>query len=280
MDGVFYKIIDINIEKIWGSKKIDDKTIGEIIKFEINKDRSNNVLDSLGNSYNLYQLYDGPKKELIFGSKYSTSDKFPFLIKYIYSSQKLSIQVHPKEKKETWLFLKDNAKILFGLKDDVSKEKLSIENLINNSNIVEMPKYGFAVVEPGTIHSILEDNIICEVQNNYDVTYRYYDWDNNRKLTQNEFIENASFDKYDIEKNSWYDFKEYNSSNFRIERLTIHSENNFQKVDYCRILIVLEGNGVLNSSKESITISSNDSYLIISNVEYTITGELDVLLIF
>ena len=274
-----YKIVDINIEKIWGSKRIDDKTIGEIVKFEINEARSNDVLDSQGNSYNLYQLYSSPKRELIFGSKYNNIDKFPFLVKYICSSQKLSVQVHPKEKKETWLFLKDNSKILLGLKDDIQKDQLSVKSLLDNSNIIEMPKYGFAVVEPGTIHSILEDNVVCEVQNNYDVTYRYYDWDNNRKLTQDEFIENASFNKYDLGKNTWKDFKEYDSENFRLERITIHNEHDFPKVDCCRIIIVLEGNGVLSSSLESFVINSNESYLITANVDYKITGDLDILIV-
>ena len=64
-----------------------------------------------------------------------------------------------------------------------------------------------------------------------------------------------------------------------MERITIHNENDFQRVDYCRILIVLEGNGVLNSEKESIVITSSESYFIISNVDYKITGDLDILII-
>ena len=71
--------------------------------------------------------------------------------------------------------------ILIGLKEGLEKDKIAVDTLLNDANVIEMPKYGFAVVEPGTIHSIFEDNAICEVQNNCDITYRYYDWDNNRK---------------------------------------------------------------------------------------------------
>ena len=279
MNSSIFKIIDINLEKIWGSKKIDNKIIGEVIKFEINEERSNNIEDYLGNSYNLYQLYSNSQRETVFGSKYYNKDKFPFLIKNIYSSQKLSLQVHPKEKKETWLFLKDNSNILLGLKDEIKMDETTVENLLNKSNMIKMNKYSFAVVEPGTIHSIFEDNDVCEVQNNYDVTYRFYDWDNNRKLTQEEFLTNANFNKYDIDKNTWNSFTEYDSSNFKIKKIKINKDNYFQKVDYCQVLIVLNGKGVINTNNESFVINQDESYLIIANVDYSITGDLDVLLI-
>ena len=99
MNSTVFKIVDINIEKIWGLKKIDDKIIGEIVKFEINEERSNIVVDNHGNKYSLYELYSSSKRETYFGQKYTNTEKFPFLIKYIYSAQKLSVQVHPKEKK-------------------------------------------------------------------------------------------------------------------------------------------------------------------------------------
>ncbi len=273
------KINDINLEKIWGQKKIDNKIIGEIIKFEINKERSNTVSDNLGNSYNLYELYTGPKKEKIFGEKYLDVDKFPFLIKYIYSSQKLSIQNHPIEKKETWLFLKDNSKILIGLKNKLEKEALSVDKLLNNVNIIDMPKYSFAVIEPGTIHSIFENNAICEVQNNCDVTYRYYDWDNNRKLTREEFIENGDFNKYDLKKNVWHNFKEYKSDKFNMEKIDIINNKIFSKLSYCQVLIVLEGNGILKTSSDTLNLKSEESYLIGANTEYTITGNVSILLV-
>ena len=31
-----YKVISIDVEKIWGAKKINKKVIGEVIKFEVN----------------------------------------------------------------------------------------------------------------------------------------------------------------------------------------------------------------------------------------------------
>lgn len=224
-----YKVISIDVEKIWGAKKINKKVIGEVIKFEVNNQQSNYIEDDNKNIYSLYQLYIGPQKEEFFGKKYLRRKQFPFLIKYIYSSKKLSLQVHPKSKKETWLFLKDNSKILLGLNKSIKKRNLNLDTILSNSNIITCNKYDFAVVNPSTIHSILENNVVCEVQNNYDVTYRYFDWDNNRELTQKEFVENARFSKFNMKKNIYHNFKRFKSSNFKINKVNIKGEKYFGK---------------------------------------------------
>ena len=81
-----YKVISIDVEKIWGAKKINKKVIGEVIKFEVNNQQSNYIEDDNKNIYSLYQLYISPQKEEFFGKKYLRRKQFPFLIKYIYSS--------------------------------------------------------------------------------------------------------------------------------------------------------------------------------------------------
>lgn len=224
-----YKVISIDVEKIWGAKKTNKKVIGEVIKFEVNNQQSNYIEDDNKNIYSLYQLYISPQKEEFFGKEYLRRKQFPFLIKYIYSSKKLSLQVHPKSKKETWLFLKDNSKILLGLNKSIKKKNLNLDAILSNSNIITCNKYDFAAVNPGTIHSILENNVVCEVQNNYDVTYRYFDWDNNRKLTQKEFVENARFSKFNMKKNIYHNFKRFKSSNFKINKVNIKGEKYFGK---------------------------------------------------
>lgn len=106
-------------------------------------------------------MYSSNQRKNFLGKKYLNEDVIPFMIKYIYSKKKLSLQVHPKEKKETWLFLKDNSKILIGLKNNLKTNQISTDYLLSNTNIVNCNKYDFAIVDPGTIHSILEDNCVC-----------------------------------------------------------------------------------------------------------------------
>lgn len=275
-----YKVISIDVEKIWGAKKINKKVIGEVIKFEVNNQQSNYIEDDNKNIYSLYQLYIGPQKEEFFGKKYLRRKQFPFLIKYIYSSKKLSLQVHPKSKKETWLFLKDNSKILLGLNKSIKKRNLNLDTILSNSNIITCNKYDFAVVNPGTIHSILENNVVCEVQNNYDVTYRYFDWDNNRELTQKEFVENARFSKFNMKKNIYHNFKRFKSSNFKINKVNIKGEKYFGKKNCCQIVLVLNGNGTINIANKSLKVKKDETYFILPYSDYTIFGNLDILIVF
>lgn len=275
-----YKVISIDVEKIWGAKKINKKVIGEVIKFEVNNQQSNYIEDDNKNIYSLYQLYIGPQKEEFFGKKYLRRKQFPFLIKYIYSSKKLSLQVHPKSKKETWLFLKDNSKILLGLNKSIKKRNLNLDTILSDSNIITCNKYDFAVVNPGTIHSILENNVVCEVQNNYDVTYRYFDWDNNRELTQKEFVENARFSKFNMKKNIYHNFKRFKSSNFKINKVNIKGEKYFGKKNCCQIVLVLNGNGTINIANKSLRVKKDETYFILPYSDYTIFGNLDILIVF
>ncbi len=275
-----YKVISIDVEKIWGAKKINKKVIGEVIKFEVNNQQSNYIEDDNKNIYSLYQLYIGPQKEEFFGKKYLRRKQFPFLIKYIYSSKKLSLQVHPKSKKETWLFLKDNSKILLGLNKSIKKRNLNLDTILSNSNIITCNKYDFAVVNPSTIHSILENNVVCEVQNNYDVTYRYFDWDNNRELTQKEFVENARFSKFNMKKNIYHNFKRFKSSNFKINKVNIKGEKYFGKKNCCQIVLVLNGNGTINTANKSLRVKKDETYFILPYSDYTIFGNLDILIVF
>lgn len=275
-----YKVISIDVEKIWGAKKINKKVIGEVIKFEANNQQSNYIEDDNKNIYSLYQLYIGPQKEEFFGKKYLRRKQFPFLIKYIYSSKKLSLQVHPKSKKETWLFLKDNSKILLGLNKSIKKRNLNLDTILSNSNIITCNKYDFAVVNPSTIHSILENNVVCEVQNNYDVTYRYFDWDNNRELTQKEFVENARFSKFNMKKNIYHNFKRFKSSNFKINKVNIKGEKYFGKKNCCQIVLVLNGNGTINTTNKSLRVKKDETYFILPYSDYTIFGNLDILIVF
>lgn len=275
-----YKVISIDVEKIWGAKKTNKKVIGEVIKFEVNNQQSNYIEDDNKNIYSLYQLYISPQKEEFFGKKYLRRKQFPFLIKYIYSSKKLSLQVHPKSKKETWLFLKDNSKILLGLNKSIKKKNLNLDAILSNSNIITCNKYDFAAVNPGTIHSILENNIVCEVQNNYDVTYRYFDWDNNRELTQKEFVENARFSKFNMKKNIYHNFKRFKSSNFKINKVNIKGEKYFGKKNCCQIVLVLNGNGTINIANKSLRVKKDETYFILPYSDYTIFGNLDILIVF
>ncbi|HEY0314127.1 MAG TPA: class I mannose-6-phosphate isomerase [Allosphingosinicella sp.] len=123
----------------------------------------------------------------------------PLLAKYIFTSEKLSVQVHPDDaaarvrglpssKSECWYILDaaPDAVLGLGLKREVSKEALraaaedgSIEALME---WVPVAAGDFYFVPAGTVHAIGAGLALLEFQQNSDVTYRLYDYGRPREL--------------------------------------------------------------------------------------------------
>ena len=123
----------------------------------------------------------------------------PLLVKYLFTSEKLSVQVHPDDsqaramglaggKSECWYVLdvEGDARLGIGLGQAVDAAALraaaldgSIEELIDWKPV----KPGdFYYVPAGTIHAIGGGITLVEVQQNNDVTYRLYDYGRPREL--------------------------------------------------------------------------------------------------
>jgi mannose-6-phosphate isomerase len=121
------------------------------------------------------------------------------LVKYIFTSEKLSVQVHPNDeearerglprgKNECWYILDadEGASLGLGLRSPVTLYELraaamdgSIEQLMDWRPV----KPGdFYYVPAGTIHAIGAGITLLEVQQNSDVTYRLYDYGRPREL--------------------------------------------------------------------------------------------------
>ena len=188
---------------IWGGTKLNKKY------------SKNSGFEKTAESWELSVHPDG--ESVIFGGEYDgitlseyiaknpsvlgtnrKSDELPILIKLIDAEDNLSVQVHPDDemakrlenqngKTEMWYVVEatDDAKIIFGVKEDVTKEELksaissnTVENILNT---VSSKKGDVFFVEAGTIHAIGKGNLIAEIQQNSNVTYRLYDYDRRDK---------------------------------------------------------------------------------------------------
>jgi len=126
-------------------------------------------------------------------------DESPLLVKFLFTSQRLSIQVHPRDefaalheqsrgKTEMWHVLDaaPEATIALGLNCDVTLEAL--REAIANGAVLDLVEWvpvkaGDTLLAPaGTIHALGEGLIVCEIQQNSDVTYRLYDYNRPREL--------------------------------------------------------------------------------------------------
>lgn len=121
------------------------------------------------------------------------SRELPILIKLIDAQDNLSVQVHPNDeqakvwenqngKTEMWYVVQadEGAMMTCGMKKDTSKEdfqKAILENTVEELlNTVPSKAGDVFFVEAGTVHAIGKGNVIAEIQQNSNVTYRLYDY--------------------------------------------------------------------------------------------------------
>lgn len=119
--------------------------------------------------------------------------RFPLLIKIIDAKQKLSVQVHPSDesaatvggeaKTEMWYVLDADpgAAIYCGLRNCPGPRTLRdalAEHRVPDLLVAHGSEIGSAMFVPGgTVHAIGEGNLIFEIQQNSNTTYRVFDWD-------------------------------------------------------------------------------------------------------
>jgi mannose-6-phosphate isomerase len=112
----------------------------------------------------------------------------PLLLKFIFTSENLSVQVHPPGKTEMWYVLaaEPRARIAAGFREPVSREQLKAASLSGEvENLLQWfdasPGDTF-FLPAGTVHAIGAGLALCEIQQNSDVTYRLFDYGRPREL--------------------------------------------------------------------------------------------------
>lgn len=126
------------------------------------------------------------------GEVWFTSDPPPpLLIKFIFTTERLSVQVHPggvSGKTEMWHILRADpgASIGAGFIEELSPERLRESSL--SGEIEHLLKWWPAkpgdtyFIPAGTVHAIGGGVALCEIQQYSDVTYRLYDYGRPREL--------------------------------------------------------------------------------------------------
>ena len=138
----------------------------------------------------LHELWMQHRPE-IFGDVPATP-RFPLLIKILDAREKLSLQVHPPEnvarklggepKSEFWYVLAAvrNAELFLGFRGPITRD--SFEERLRDGSVIDQihsvaVRAGDAVFLPaGRVHAIGAGNLLIEIQQNSDTTYRAFDW--------------------------------------------------------------------------------------------------------
>ena len=141
----------------------------------------------------LHDLWNSPERTKLFGTKSPDVSRFPILIKLLDAKDKLSLQVHPpaalapkfngEPKTEMWYFLETalHAEIYAGLKKGVDRtafeQALSAKTVADCFHRLKTQPGETMFLPSGRVHAIGAGNVILEIQQNSDTTFRVYDWD-------------------------------------------------------------------------------------------------------
>lgn len=245
------------VPKIWGGSLLS-------------KIKSSDV-KSIGESWEVSTLDEGPSrigdetlsekiekyKGLGHFFKSGTDYELNYMIKFLDTSDNLSVQVHPDDeyakkhenslgKSECWLILdaSEDSRVYLGFKKGVKKkdfeEKLKqsedIENLMNSIKV----KRGDFIFNPSrTIHAIGKNILLMEVQQTCGLTYRVWDWNrvdqegNSRELHIDKALDVLNFN----EDENKLDHFQYQNFDFDIKKSHHKKIITFNGISFYIILV-------------------------------------------
>lgn len=188
------------MERVWGGRSLEEffgkplpagAPIGEAWEIVDREEAQSVVNQGPLKGKTLHQLWT-EMREPIFGTAIPASSRFPLLFKLLDAQERLSVQVHPpaaiapslkgEPKTEMWYIAHatKEADIFAGLKKGATRELF--EAALKDGSVADQlhripVKHGDAIFIPsGRVHAIGAGNVIVEVQQNSDTTYRVFDW--------------------------------------------------------------------------------------------------------
>jgi mannose-6-phosphate isomerase len=203
------------LETLYGKRLPSGVRIGESWEIVDREDAQSVVHNEPLRGATLHDLWTQRRAE-IFGAHVPDSPRFPLLFKLLDCQDRLSVQVHPpadvaprfngEPKTEMWYLMATllDSDLYAGLKRGVTREQF--EEALQDGRVSELihripTRAGEAFFIPsGRIHAIGAGNVIFEVQQNSDTTYRVFDWNRlgldgkPRALHLNESLASINFD--------------------------------------------------------------------------------------
>jgi mannose-6-phosphate isomerase len=179
------------LETLYGKRLPSGVRIGESWEIVDRVDAQSVVHNEPLRGATLHDLWTQRRSE-IFGSGLPDSPRFPLLFKLLDCQDRLSVQVHPpaeiaarfngEPKTEMWYLMATllDSDLYAGLKRGVTREQF--EDALHRGRVADLihripTRAGEAFFIPsGRIHAIGAGNVIFEVQQNSDTTYRVFDW--------------------------------------------------------------------------------------------------------
>ena len=228
------------------------------------------------------------KEEL--GENVNDFEFFPLLIKLIDAKQNLSIQVHPSDdyalkyensfgKTETWYIVEadEGAGIYLGFNRDITAE--DYEKAIKENKLTELlnfyeVKAGECYFIPsGTVHAIAKGCLICEIQQNSNLTYRVYDYGRGRELHLDKALAVSDLTKHENKTLSGETLAI--SKYFTVKKLSSFNQPLQTNGKTFQCLTCVKGAGEI----EGLKIKKGDSFFVPANYgKYVLSGDMEIIL--
>ena len=187
-------------ERVWGGRRMAElfhkalpsgSTFGESWEITDRPEGVSQVANGPFAGRNLRWLMETHGPDLL-GRPPAPQERFPWLVKILDARDDLSLQVHPPDalaaalagepKTELWYFAATNpgARIYVGLKPGITRDEF--RKRVDDGSVagcfhIEKPVPGDVMFIPsGRVHALGAGNVIFEIQQNSDTTYRVFDW--------------------------------------------------------------------------------------------------------
>lgn len=187
------------MERVWGGRRLESlygkrlpsaALIGESWEIVDRREAQSVVHEGPFRGKTLHHLWSA-QRAVVFG-EVRDAPRFPILLKLLDAQENLSLQVHPpaalageldgESKSELWYVVDaaPKARLYAGLKNGSTREvfqraieERKVEDHIHTLEVAA----GDAIFLPsGRLHALGAGNLIVEIQENSDTTYRVYDW--------------------------------------------------------------------------------------------------------
>ncbi len=260
------------MERIWGGRKLAelfhkalpaDVPIGESWEIVDRAEAQSVVREGPLAGHNLHELWEF-QRESVFGAGLPDAERFPLLFKLLDARETLSLQVHPtaevaaayggEPKTEMWYVAQaePRSEIFAGLKRGTTRD--AFERGVREGHAADYPhcfpsRTGAAVFIPGgRLHAIGAGNVIVEVMQNSDTTYRVFDWNRvgldgrPRQLHLEQSLRSIRFDDFEPTLATPVGEVQAECPFFRVERLLVSAPRPALAGDRFAIFTVLAGN--------------------------------------
>lgn len=262
----------IYMERVWGGREFSarlgrelpgSQPIGEAWEIVDREEAQSVVAEGPWAGKTLHELWTKHRAE-IFGPRHaSAAPRFPLLCKLLDARERLSVQVHPpatvaprlggEPKTEMWYFLATDpgSNIYAGLTPGTTRAEFEAalkDGTVEKSLHVLSTQTDDSIFIPsGRLHAIGEGNLIVEIQQNSDTTYRVFDWNRvgldgkPRALHIEESLASIDFADHAPQLRRLSSGVIAECAHFRVEKKNLSAETALAAPDDFAIVTVVQG---------------------------------------